>query len=230
MDLEWLGAGRVRYGIYQDGIPTYVHQITNTNSLGHSDVIYMSTPNLPVRYEVINSGSVPANLHQICSTVISEGGVDTTGPIRSIDMPRGGTITVTAATQAALIAIRLKSTALSATVIPRSFSISNQGGNNSFKYMLLLNPTVNSAFTFANVANSAIQYATGSSAHTITNEGTKLVSGYVTSNIDSSTVPFNTATALGSAIDGTSDVLVLACYNFGVNTTLAGSLTWQETV
>ena len=48
-DFEWLGAGRVRYGIYQSGVPTYVHQITNTNTLPS---VFISSPNQPIRCEI----------------------------------------------------------------------------------------------------------------------------------------------------------------------------------
>jgi len=47
-DFEWLGVGRIRYGIFNAGVPHYVHEIYNTNTLTS---VYMSSPNLPIRYE-----------------------------------------------------------------------------------------------------------------------------------------------------------------------------------
>ena len=71
IDLEWLSVGRVRFGFVCYGRIIYCHQITNVNSLSGP---YMYTANLPVRYEIVNNSSGLANLTQICSTVISEGG------------------------------------------------------------------------------------------------------------------------------------------------------------
>lgn len=71
IDLEWLSVGRVRVGFVCYGRIIYCHQITNVNSLSGP---YMYTANLPVRYEIVNNSSGVANLTQICSTVISEGG------------------------------------------------------------------------------------------------------------------------------------------------------------
>lgn len=230
-DMEWLGVGRVRYGIVQDGMPTYVHQITNANALSSTKPVYMSSPNLPVTYELINSASnTPTNLLQICSTVATEGGYDKTGPIRSVDIPRGGTITITANTQAAIIAIRLKSAYKASTVIPKEIGISNQGGNNNFKYMVMLNPVVSTPFVWADVPNSAVQYATGSVNHLITNEGTKLRSGYVSSTVDSSGVNFDSSLSLGVDVNGNSDTIVLGAFNFGTGTTFTGTLSWQESI
>ena len=53
-DFEWLGVGTVRYGFFIDGIPYYCHAIHNSNV---NTVVYMSTPNLPLRYEIENDGT-----------------------------------------------------------------------------------------------------------------------------------------------------------------------------
>ena len=72
MDYEWLGVGRVRYGVVQKGILLYVHEITNYNSL---DTVYLRNPNLPIRYEIATHKNTTTGslMTQICITVISEG-------------------------------------------------------------------------------------------------------------------------------------------------------------
>lgn len=231
-DFEWLGVGRVRYGVYQSGIPTYVHQITNANALPETNPVYMSNPNLPVRYELINSGSSSGSLYHICSMVASEGGVQQTGPVRSVDFPNIGTLTIHAGVYAAAIALRLKSGSLSSTVLPKRISIDNNGGNNGFKWTLLSNPATGSAFTWVDTPNSAVQWATGSNSHTITDEGTKIASGYVASTADSTDLPFSfeESFALGSDVDRNPGTLVLAIHNFGAGTTFRAALQWQESI
>jgi hypothetical protein len=75
IDLEWLGVGRVRCGFVVDGSIYYVHQFNHANSLTS---VYMTTANLPLRYEIENTAAAASNtdLIQICSAVISEGGFE----------------------------------------------------------------------------------------------------------------------------------------------------------
>lgn len=70
-DLEWLGVGSVRMGFMIDGAFIAIHTFYNANN---STSVYMTTPNLPLRYEIANDGTGGAStLETICSTVISEG-------------------------------------------------------------------------------------------------------------------------------------------------------------
>jgi hypothetical protein len=72
MDFQWLGVGRVRVGFAHAGENIVAHTFDGSNN---KSVVYMSTPNLPVRCELINSSATTsAYFDQICSTVISEGG------------------------------------------------------------------------------------------------------------------------------------------------------------
>ena len=71
-DFQWLGVGRVRCGFVHDGNIIIAHEFYNSNNL---PTVYMSNPNLPVRYEIFNTGATAGGfMDQICSTVLSEGG------------------------------------------------------------------------------------------------------------------------------------------------------------
>jgi len=72
-DLEWLGVGRVRYGVVVGGAIIYTHELAHRNVLSGP---YMRTANLPVRAEITNDGEAAAiaTMKQICVSVISEGG------------------------------------------------------------------------------------------------------------------------------------------------------------
>lgn len=77
IDLEWLGVGRVRFGFVVDGTIYYCHELLNTNVL---PTVYMTTANLPVRYEIANTAvSAGASMKAICCSVSSEGGYDKFG-------------------------------------------------------------------------------------------------------------------------------------------------------
>ncbi len=230
-DLEWLGVGRIRYGIFQGGNPYYVHEISNTNALTGDKLVYMSTPNLPIRFELINSGSVPVIMHHICSSVISEGGADITGPLRAVDLPTNTHIVVGANTTTAIIGIRLKQSHLSSTVKPNTISVLNISGQGNFKYTLAMNPTVNETLSWIDVPDSAVQYTTGSEGATISNEGNKIISGYVSTTADNVAVPFADVLALGSEIDGTPDEMILYVTNINVSAqNFCASIGYQETI
>ncbi|KKK86494.1 hypothetical protein LCGC14_2762690, partial [marine sediment metagenome] len=80
IDFEWLGAGRVRMCIVVHGQVYLVHEFLNSNIL---DKVYMSTPNLPLRYQIIAAGSSAASTMEAgCGTVTTEGGLQDTGVLR----------------------------------------------------------------------------------------------------------------------------------------------------
>src|SRR3972149_4009249 len=73
IDLQWLGVGRVRIGFYIGGRLFYVHQFLGANVLS---TVFIRTACLPVRYEIAATGAAAsgAELHEICVSVVAEGG------------------------------------------------------------------------------------------------------------------------------------------------------------
>ena len=53
IDLQWLGVGRVRVGFYVNGVLYYAHEFLNANNLS---LVYMTSANLPLGYEIENTG------------------------------------------------------------------------------------------------------------------------------------------------------------------------------
>jgi len=74
IDLQWLGVGRVRFGLNLLGQYINVHEFNNANS---KTAVYMRTACLPPRYEVFNSGGAGSNIsvEAVCTAVESEAGV-----------------------------------------------------------------------------------------------------------------------------------------------------------
>lgn len=75
IDLQWLGMGRVRIGFDVGGVVYYCHQFLNANVL---TTVYMSSADLPVRYEITNTDTAASgtDLLATCSSVTSEGGAE----------------------------------------------------------------------------------------------------------------------------------------------------------
>ncbi|MCK5606561.1 hypothetical protein KAR91_31955 [Candidatus Pacearchaeota archaeon] len=106
IDYAWQGAGPIRMGLFVDGIPFTAHEFRFFDVL---DTVFMSTPSLPVFYEIKNTGdTVSTNvLKEFCTAVMSEGGEELTGVGFSVSVettPRSIT------TNEPILAIRLKNT------------------------------------------------------------------------------------------------------------------------
>ncbi len=235
IDFEWLGVGRVRMGFVVDGKIYYAHEFLNANVLAE---VYMSTPNLPLRSEIINNGSgVAASLTQICSTVISEGGSQDLGQVRYASTDGTHTTATTENTIYAVLGIRLKANYIGASVKQLNAALQIQSGTDRVEWMLIFNPTVAGTFTYADEALSAVQIARGATANTVTG-GYKMAGGYVesggsqTGSAGSGSAGLDTAILLGSLIDGTVDTIVLCVRPIGGTTSVQveGSMTWRELV
>lgn len=226
IDYEWLGVGRVRVGFVIGGLIHYCHYFYHSNISAFPSV-YMSTPNLPLRYSIETDGTNPAILDHICSSVMSEGGLEKTGILRSYDR---GNVTLTASavgTIYALLGLRLKALYLDVTVLPEFFSMMATT-NDSFRWSLHFNPTISGPFTYADIADSALQGAIGAAANVITNEGIKIASGYASQTSRTSAEELKTALVLGSLINGTPDELVLAVMPISNNASMLAGITVRE--
>lgn len=233
IDYEWLGVGRVRMGFVVDGKIYYAHEFLNSNNL---DLVYMTTPNLPLRSEISNDGSgVADSITQICSTVISEGGSQELGSVRYASTDGTHTSTVNENTVYAVIGIRLKSNYLGATIKLLTTALQMHTATSNLEWFLVFNPTINGTFTYADESRSAVQIARGASTNTVTG-GYKIVGGFLESGspglggAGSTDKGINNAIRLGSLIDGTQDTIVLCVRPINGSTAVdvEGSLTWRE--
>lgn len=222
IDYEWLGVGRVRLGVNINGMTYYVHEFLNTNSL---TTVYMSTPNLPLRYQMITTASSPAStMDCICASVQSEGGQEDLGILRHADS--GSISSLSTGTKYAVMGIRLKSGYIGASVLLENISMIATTTNDQLHWELIFNPTIAGTFTYTDQTNSAVQIATGASTNTVTG-GYEIDGGYL-----STALPVNPTTPnalrLGATIAGTVDSIVLCVRPITNNITVQGSLTWRE--
>lgn len=228
IDVEWLGVGNVRCGFFYDGEPVVAHIFKNVNSINST---YMTTACLPVRYEITNTGNIGnfSSLKQICSTVVSEAGYEsyetksyvsrgaTSSSLQNLSV--GGTFYPT-------ISLRLNASRINGIVLLSQADILVDS-NNNVEYKILLNPTLSGA-SFSPSSSGAVDYdisATGLSGGTSINGG--LISSRSSVLLGSSS---NWAFQLGKFINGTSDVITLACSPFAANNKVATALSWEEII
>lgn len=223
MDIEWLGVGSVRTGFVINGQFIICHIFHNSNI---NAGVYMSSPNLPVRYEITNTGATTGNssLGQICSTVISEGGYEA----RAVENVIGtsaltGQSVGTDYVNLATITLRQSG----AVVVPSGADILNIS-NVDFEWALLRNATPNTAFTWSNATDN-VQYSL--EAKTFSSLGIRVAGGYM----GGKTAPFALGSGdlswdnqLGETISGTSDTLTLAVRAGSSSKAACGLIKWFE--
>ena len=190
----------------------------------------MSTPNLPLRYSIQTDGTAGGSFDHICSTVMSEGGVEETGVLRSVNTGVTHIDADVADTTYAVVGIKLKSDYIDVTVLPEFFSMISETADD-FRWTLHLNPTISGTFTYSDIESSAIQGAVGATANVITDDGLVIDSGFASTSFNAgggADRKFVTALRMGSTIDGTIDEIVLSVTPLTAGADIQGSLTFRE--
>jgi len=227
-DFEWLGVGRVRFGFFVDGQPYYCHEVLNSNN---TTLVYMSVPNLPLRYEIENDGTGGvASLTHICSTVIVEGGLKDTGFGFGVSRGINPLVTLNNTSIYPLFAMRLNSNYLHATIKLLTFGI-NCTSTTTYNWYLILNPTVTgTALSFTQITNSSVDAQINTTNATTVSGGTTLLTGTASQTNETGINIVNaTDFAMGSTIAGVADIVVLAVQRAtGTTETFYGSLNWRE--
>lgn len=223
VDFEWLGVGRVRWGIVVNGLITYFHESNHANV---TSGIYMSSPNQPLRWEIRQTGAGSGTFNYICASVNSEGSINKLGKILSVNNGATHINANNTSNTYILHAIRLNSTNLDTLVDVLSFN-SLSATNDAYLWSVVLNPSVTGALSFTTVTTSSLQHAVGTT-QTITG-GTVLDSGYVgAQNGDSKSI--DNAIRLGATIGGVSDVLTFCVRPLSANLDVYGSISWRELI
>ena len=230
IDLQWLGSGRIRFGFDIGGQIVYCHQVLNANVISS---VYMSTPNLPVRYSIFNTSGVAstASLEMICTQITSEGGFDNVGTPYSCSNVLGAK-TINATLLPVLI-LRPKAATPRPPLKIKNVDIMATSAA-SFFWGLYLNPTLSGgvAPAYNSVhANSYLEFDIAST-HAVSG-GKLLASGFGSSVIRTADLNLGDGHTLGllsADFAGTTvDTLVLAMVSItGGATAYHASLGWEE--
>lgn len=226
IDFEWLGVGRVRFGFVVDGKIYYAHEVLNANAV---TTVYMSTPNLPLRYEIEATGVGADSMDHICSVVIAEGGARDNGVSHYISTNGTHVDANVADTIYALLGYRLRSTFYDAVVKAINASVLAETAD-PFEWMLCVNPTLSGSPSFTAETNSPIEVARPSAGETVSATGFVIAGGFVTNSSDVN-VELDTILHPGVDIAGTGfDEFWLCVRPLGANADIQGSMTLREYV
>jgi len=224
IDFEWLGVGRVRMGFVINGQIIYCHAFNHANDVS---AVYMTSPNLPLRYEISNNGTGLADsMYAICGSVATEGMKDQIGhPHAYCDTAK---ITLPNTTDWFLAtAMRLKSTHLHANVLIRNIQAFCETSD-SISYKLCIDPTFNAALTWNAVTNSVVEVADGSASIKVTSDGHILYAGHTYGKAGNVQPTMGDFASLGSKIDGTPIVMALIVRGNTTNAKVRTALNWSE--
>ena len=232
IDIEWLGVGDVRVGFVVDGAMVLAHTFHNDNE---QTTTYMTTAILPVRYEIENTGTTASasTMKQICTTVISEGGIELAGFQQAVGTPITSVYNLTTAgTYYPLVSLRLKTTALDDIAILTALSLlgsSNTGVN--YNWRIVNNDTITGGTWVSAGTNSAVEYnisATG------TTGGDVVASGFTSSTTQGSQSVDILKESLfkfqleRNSFTSTPSTLSLIVAADTANAKMFGSMDWEE--
>jgi hypothetical protein len=220
VDYQWLGVGRVRFGMVLSGQTFYFLDYTAANNIS---TVYMSSPNQPIRYEIRQVGVGSGYFDMICSQTSTEGALN--GLYSTVSIPYTATTTLaTSGVKYPYIGYRLKESYISVTSQYDSISILNTSNDN---YLLTMefNPTLSSTPTWVDIPNSPFQYALADGTPTITVPGhimTSLIGEAGTSALTTTKLDDNQI-RVGSNVNGTLDEMWLCITPLGANADFLGT-------
>lgn len=231
-DFQYLGVGTVRFGFSIGGVLIYCHEEHHANI---NTGVYMSTANLPVRYEIKNVGTTTSasELKQICTLLGSEDGL----PV--LELPGvtfcsdndNNLISIGTSAFVPLLSIRLKTTYNGLTnrgiVIPLDASVFPNSGN--VLYRMYWNATLGGSPSFSSVnANSIVEYDVSASS---ISGGNIRRAGYTAAKDNILFGNLASKILMGLNIDGTSsDVLTIAAKSLGGTVRIGAALNWKEVI
>ena len=220
VDYQWLGVGRMRFGIALSGQTIY---FTDHNCSNNESLVYMSSPNQPIRYEIRQVGAGSGSFDMICSQVSTEGALN--GLYSTVGVTHSSTATLsTEGTKYPYIGYRLKQSYKSVTSQYSSLSILNTS-NDNYLVTIEYNPTLSATPTWTDIPNSPFQYSLGTGATTVTSPGhimSSLIGEAGTSALTTIKVDDNQI-RVGSNINGTLDEMWVCITPLGANATFLGT-------
>lgn len=230
IDLQWLGVGRVRFGFNVKGQTFYCHQILNANALSG---VYMSTADLPVRYENQATGVIGGNVDmlQLCASVVSEGGFDTATAPGIQNTANNGITAISVTTRRPILSIRPKATfnglVNRGSIYPEQYQV--LVATTTVLVELVYQGTLTGA-SFASVdANSIAEVDTSATA---ISGGTVIDSFYVSAQANPHVANLSnlfSRIVLALNIAGANpDNLTIVCTSFTGTATANGVIAWKE--
>ena len=225
VDYQWLGVGRMRFGMNLSGQTIYFAE----HNCANNDVnVYMSSPNQPIRYEIRQTGVGSGYLDMICSQVSTEGALNGLYSLVGITHSAQVTLNTPATpngTKYPYIGFRLKRDYKGVTSqLVNSYIVGVT--NDLFVITLEFNPTLSSTPVWSGITNSPFEYSLQDGTLTISQSGyilRSLIADISTSTTVSVDAPDNQI-RVGSNINGSLDEMWICITPLTADPKLRGSM------
>ena len=165
VDFQWLGVGRLRFGLSLSGNTYIFADSSGTNNLND---VYMSSPNKPIRYE-IRSSSGAGTFNQICSQVSMEGSLNSLFIPVAVANPSVVTLSLSG-TKYPVMGFKMSTGYETISLIMRYLNILNTS-NDNYIATVEINPTISGAYTHSTLTNTGVEYSFGNGSQTVTSQG-----------------------------------------------------------
>ena len=219
IDFQWLGVGRVRFGLNISGTTYIFAEYSGTNNLSN---VYMSSPNKPIRYEIISSGGT-GTFNQICSQVSMEGAINSLSTSSFISQSNSTTFD-DVGTKYPFIGFKMNTNAGDITPYIDNVSILNTS-NDNYLLTIEINPIISSGMTYTAI-NPYVDASFGSNSQTVTTSGT-ILGGFIGEAGTQALTNFNlrfSEIKPGKKINGDVDAVWLCITPLGANASFIGSV------
>lgn len=223
IEYEWYGAGAVHFNYVMNGTKHRIHTFYHANII-HD--VYMSTPFLPIRFEIENINDGAGTFVVASCSFGLEGNSTRLGLPLVQQIPLPGVALGTANTFYPAISLRLKPGSLSGIAILEKLQFFTVD-NTTLAYRIYVNPTLTGGtWVDHELPNSLVQVNTTATAVT---GGTIFYRGIVPVNGLEIVLDTGGAFQLGRNTMGTaSDVVTIALTAFNSNKTAVGTAMWRE--
>lgn len=227
IDFQWLGSGRIRYGLDIGGNIIYCHEDNNANSLA---LPWSQTGDCPVRAEILNSSSTASTMHITCCAVVCENSWGPEGVIRTINNGvTSRTVGGVAGTAVPVLSLRKQTAYVDAPVQIIDYGLF-ANSSDDFIVSIVYNPILTGA-SWANVSGVCQRDVSATSF----TGGTELYSGYVRGGTTPSTyiseVFHSTASSvIGRDIAGNSDIISVIATAVTASSSAYAFLNYRELV
>lgn len=221
VDYQWLGVGRIRFGMVLSGLTYYFYENYAVNNLSN---VYMSSASKPIRYELKTSGGT-GMFDMICSQVSMEGSLNELINTLGVIGPTSGTTFSTVNTKYAFLGIKMNTGYENISPLLRQIDIINTS-NDDYFCTVEIAPTISGSYSFSATTEPEVLYSVGNGSQTISTSG-RIIGAFVGESgtsakssfqlIDSQLVP-------GKKLNGSAQELWICVTPLGANASFNGSI------
>jgi hypothetical protein len=220
-DFQWLGVGRVRFGLVLSGLTYYFTEFSPT---GINPTVYMTSPNKPIRYELRTDGGT-GSLNMICSQVSMEGSLNQLvmpigilGPISQVTFTTSGV-------KYPFIGVKVSVGYEDISLILENIVIMNTS-NDSYYCTIEIDPPIIGSYTFSASTQPEVMKSICDGSQTITATTSEIYAAFL-GNAGTTTPSvfelLNSSVNPGSTIDGRAQELWICITPLGANATFFGT-------